>query len=197
MRLVSIILRSVNGDGMKTLVSNLRGRCLFDVAVKAQIDGLISVQAEDFNDTCLEKFIKGGIIRVEGRNPIEAARKIAEVIRGAKKHGEVYVAFDGSDLGGLLSFLAHREGVDGIYTCFGDSAVRLPPLKLDISDTRLRILEALEEESLNAVLIARKVGISRAMVYKHLSGLMEMGLVEQSQMFDRYSITDAGKLVII
>ncbi|AAB84613.1 MULTISPECIES: ArsR family transcriptional regulator [Methanothermobacter] len=184
-------------DVMKTLVSNLRGRCLFDVAMKTQIDGLISIQTGEVNDSCLEKFVKGGIVRIDTQDPIEAARRISEVIRGARKHGEVYVASDGDGLGGILSFVAHREGVDAIYTCFGESAVRLPPLKMDISDTKLRILEALEEESLNAVLLSRKVGISRAMVYKHLSALMDMGLVKQSQMFERYSITGAGKLVII
>ena len=184
-------------DIMKTLVSNMRGRCLFDVAMKTQIDGLISIQTGDVNDSGLEKFVKGGIVRIDTQNPIEAAKRISEVIRGAKKHGEVYVASDGEEIGGILSFVAHREGVDAIYTCFGESAVRLPPLKMDISDTKLRILEVLEEDSLNAVLISRKVGISRAMVYKHLSALMDMGLVKQSHMFDRYSITRAGKLVII
>ena len=182
---------------MKTLVSNLRGRCLFDAAMKTQIDGLISVQSENFNDSCLEKFIKGGVIVIDTQNPVKAAKKISEVIRGAKKHGEVYVAADGSGLGSILSFIGYRKCVDAVYTCFADSAVRMPPLKLDISDTKLRILEALENESLNAVLISREVGISRAMVYKHLAGLIEMGLVKQSEMFDRYSITDAGKLVII
>lgn len=47
-------------DVMKTLVSNLRGRCLFDVAMKTQIDGLISIQTGEVNDSCLEKFVKGG-----------------------------------------------------------------------------------------------------------------------------------------
>ena len=34
------------------------------------------------------------------------------------------------------------------------------------------------------------------MVYRN-TRLIEMGLVKQSEMFDRYFITDAGKLVII
>jgi len=185
------------GDIVKTLVTNLKGRCLFDVTMKTQIDGLICIQTDEIKDPCLDKFIKGGTVRIETQNPLEACIKITEVIRGAKKHGEVYVAFDGGSIGALLSFVANKEGAHGIYTCFQDQAFQLPCLKLDLSDTRLRILEVLDDDNLTAISIGNKVGISRAMVYKHLSGLMELGLIKQTQMFEKYSITKAGKMVII
>ena len=145
----------------------------------------------------MKNSLRGGIVRIDTQDPIEAARRISEVIRGARSMERFMWPLMVTDLGGILSFVAHRGGCGCHLHMFGESAVRLPPLKMDISDTKLRILEALEEESLNAVLLSRKVGISRAMVYKHLSALMDMGLVKQSQMFERYSITGAGKLVII
>ncbi len=190
-------MRSIYGGFMKTLITNLRGRCLFDVTMKNEIDGLISIQNEIFDDSCLEKFVKGGVIRIDTENPLKACHKISEVIKGAKKHGKVYVAYNGDDVGGLLAFIAYKEGVDAAFTCFRETSIRLPLLKLDISDTKSKILEVLEEDSLTAIQIGKKVGISRAMVYKHLSNLIEMGLVKQAPFLDKYSITKTGKLVII
>ncbi|BAW31013.1 conserved hypothetical protein [Methanothermobacter sp. MT-2] len=182
---------------MKTLITNLRGRCLFDVTMRNKIDGLILVQSEKFDDLSLEKFVKGGLIKIETEDPLKACYKMCEVIRGAKKHGEVYVAYNGDDLGGLLALAAFKEGVDAIFTCFRETSVRLPIPRLDISDSKLRILEVLEDENLTAVEIAKRVGVSRAMVYKHLSDLIEMGLVKQSHLLEKYSITKAGKFVTI
>ncbi len=181
---------------MKTLVTTLKGKCLFDVSMKTQIDGLICIQRESEKDSCLDKFIKGGSVQIDTDNPLEAYEKISNVIRGAKKHGEVYVGYNGNDLGVLLGFVANKEGVDAVYTCFENESLRLPLLKMDISGTRFKILEALDEENLNAVSIGKKIGISRAMVYKHLAGLLDLGLVKQSQMFEKYAITKAGKMVI-
>lgn len=182
---------------MKTLISNLKGKCLFEVSMKTQIDGLICIHTDPSDNSCLDKFIKGGSVRIEPEDPLEVCQKITRVIRGAKKHGEVYVGYDGGPLGSLLGFIANKEGVDGVYVCLNNESIRLPALKMDISDTRLRILETLEKENLTAISIGKKVGISRAMVYKHLAGLLDLGLVKQAQMFEKYSITKAGKIVII
>ncbi|MCC7550241.1 MAG: winged helix-turn-helix domain-containing protein, partial [Methanobacterium sp.] len=89
------------------------------------------------------------------------------------------------------------EGVNGIFTCFGEKVVRLPPLQLKISETRLKILEMLTHGDLNAVEIGKKVEISRAMVYKHLNGLIDMGLVKRSNSLEKYSITDAGMMIML
>lgn len=187
----------MRGDIMRTLVTNLKGRCLFDVSMKSQIDGLICVQSDEVTEPCLDKYIKGGTVRIENQDPLEVCEKITNIIRGAKKHGEVYVAFDGDFIGALLSFAANKEGVDAIFACFQEKSFRLPGMKMDISETRLKILEVLDSENCTAITIGKKVGISRSMVYKHLSNLIEMGLIKQSQMFEKYSITKAGKMVII
>ena len=48
-----------------------------------------------------------------------------------------------------------------------------------------------------AILISKNVGISRAMVYKHIKSLMDDGLVGQTHQYEKYFLTDAGKMVII
>jgi len=182
---------------MRTLITNLKGKCLLEVSMKIQVDGLISIHEKESGDSSLDKYFKGGEIVINSNDPLEACKKISKIIQGAKTHGEVYVGFNGDSLGPLLNFMANKEEVDGIFICYNEEAVRLPNLKLELSKTRLKILEVLDEENLTAISIGKKVGISRAMVYKHLAGLIENGLVEQSQLFEKYNITPTGQLVII
>lgn len=182
---------------MKTLISNLRGQCLFDASVKIQADGIISLHEGKFRRTEIDSFLKGGEILIETDDPKEACEKISEVIKGAKKHGDVYVAIGSGSIGPLMSFVANKENVNGIFTCYKDNVIRIPPLKMDISKSRLKILKLLYPEDLTAIEIGKNIGISRAMVYKHLNGLIEMGLVKRSHLFEKYSINNAGILAII
>ncbi len=186
-----------SGDGMRTLITNLKGKCLLEVSMKIQVDGLITIHEKGSGESSLDKYFKGGEILIDSVDPLDVCKKISKIIQGAKTHGEVFVGFNGDGLGPLLSFMANKEEVDGIFICYNEEAVRLPNLKLELSKTRMKILEALNEENLTAISIGQKVGISRAMVYKHLTGLVENGLVEQSQLFEKYSITPTGQLVII
>ena len=144
--------------------------------------------------TDLDSLLKGGEIRIDTEDPYDALTRILDIIRGAKIHGDVFVAYGTGGIGPLLNFAANREGVAGIFTCFGEKVVRLPPLQLKISETKLRILKLLTLGDFNAVEIGKKVEISRAMVYKHLNGLIEMGMVKRSDSMEKYSITDAGML---
>ncbi len=184
----------VEDDFMKTLITNLRGQCLFNVSMKTQPEGLISVNHGKHRKTELDSLLKGGEIIIDTEDPHDALKRILDIIRGAKIHGDVFVAFGSGDIGPLLNFAANYEGVDGIFTCFGEKVVRLPPLDLKISKPRHKILKILNQKDLTAAEIGNKVGISRAMVYKHLNGLIEMGLVKRSHSMEKYSITDAGML---
>ncbi|MGC9516523.1 MAG: helix-turn-helix domain-containing protein [Methanomicrobiales archaeon] len=182
---------------MRTLITNLNGKCLLAVSMKIQVDGLISIHSKESGKESLDKYFKGGEILIDTIDPLDACKKISKIIQGAKTHGEVFIGFNGDDLGPLLSFMANKEEVDGIFICYDEEAFRIPLLKLELSKTREKILKVLNEENLTAINIGKKVGISRAMVYKHLSGLIENGLVEQSQLYEKYSITPTGKMVII
>ena len=73
----------------------------------------------------------------------------------------------------------------------------MPKLSLNLSETKIKILKTLEESEQTAILIGKNVGISRAMVYKHINSLMEDGLVGQTKQYEKYSLTNAGKMVII
>lgn len=182
---------------MRTLITNLKGQCLFNASMKTQAEGLIILSGKIHRKTELDKFIKGGEINIETEDPIEICARISEIINGAKKHGEVFIAHGGGGLGSLLNFVANKEGVNAIFSCYNDSIIQIPVMKLDISKTRLKILEFLSSQDLNALEIGEKVNISRAMVYKHLSGLMDSGLVEKSKFFEKYAITSAGRIAII
>jgi CRISPR-associated protein Csa3 len=181
---------------MKTLITNLRGQCLFNVSMKTQPDGLIILHYGKHRKTELDSFLKGGEIRIDTDDPQEALNQILEIIRGAKIHGDVYVAYGSGDIGPLLNIAANLEEVVGIFTCFGEKVVRFPPFQLKISKTRLKIMKMLNHNDFTAAEIGREVGISRAMVYKHLNGLINLGLVKRSHSMEKYSITDAGMLAM-
>ncbi|MGF7118813.1 ArsR family transcriptional regulator [Methanobacterium oryzae] len=182
---------------MRTLITNLKGQCLFNASMKTQAEGVIILIDKGHRKTELDKFIKGGEIKIESEDPIKICSKISEVINAAQKHGEIFIAHGGDGLGSLLNFVANKEGVNAIFSCYNNKIIRVPVLKLDVSKTRLKILEFLSNEDLSAVEIGEKATISRAMVYKHLAGLMDMGLVEKSRFFEKYAITQAGKIAII
>ena len=182
---------------MRTLITNLKGQCLFNASMKTQAEGLIILKDKSRRKTELDKFIKGGKISIENEDPIEICVRISEIINGAKKHGEVFIASGGDDLGPLLNFVANKEGVDAIFICYNDKIIRIPLMKLNISEKKFKILEFLAGSDLSAVEIGKKANISRSMVYKHLAGLMDCGLVEKSRFFEKYAITDAGRITII
>lgn len=181
---------------MKTLITNLRGQCLFNASMKTQPDGLISLHDNKKQKTELESFLKGGEIIIESEDMLKSCQKIADVIKGAQKHGQVLVAFGSGEIGPLLNFVANLEEVDELYTCYGKKIIRLPILKLDLSQSRLKILELLSEQELKAMEIGRIIGISRPMTYKHLNFLIDNGLVKKSSRLERYTITLAGRLTI-
>ena len=182
---------------MRTLITNLKGQCLFNASMKTQAEGVIILSGKHHRKTELDKFIKGGEIVIETEDPLLICKRISEIIKGAKKHGEIFIAFGGDGLGSLLNFVANKEGVNAILSCYNDKIIRLPGLKLDISKTRQKIMEFLSYEDLTAAEIGKKSDISRAMVYKHLAGLMDRGLVEKSKYFEKYAITQAGMMAII
>jgi CRISPR-associated protein Csa3 len=182
---------------MRTLITNLKGQCLFNASMKTQAEGVIILRGKHRRRTELNKFIKGGEIKIETEDPVEICKEIYKVINAAKKHGEIFVAYGGDDLGSLLNFVANKEGINAIFSCHNEKVIRIPLLKLDLSKTKQKILEVLANEDLSAAEIGKSVNISRAMVYKHLAGLMDRGLVKKSRLFEKYAITQAGRIVII
>ncbi len=110
---------------------------------------------------------------------------------------EVYVATDGEFIGSILNFVANKEDVNSIYYYFNNQIIHMPKLSLNMSKTKLKILKTLQDGDQTAILIGKNVSISRSMVYKHINSLMEEGLVAQRKQYEKFYLTDAGRMLII
>ena len=182
---------------MKILISNLKGRELLDIALKNRIDKLISVYSNYNETSLLDQYMTKENIKVSTTNALEASKQLTDLIRNAKEGNEIYVATDGNFLGSMLNFAANKEGADFIYYCFDNQVIQMPRLSINLSKTKMKILETLDESEQTAILIGKNVGISRAMAYKHINNLMEEGLVGQTKQYEKYYLTNAGKMLII
>ncbi len=182
---------------MKILISNLKGKELMDIALKNGIDKLISVYMNYNETSLLDQYMTKENIKISTTNAIEASKQLTDIIRKSKEGNEIYVATDGNFVGSILNFVANKEGANHIYYCFYDQAIQMPKLSINLSETKMKILKTLEESEQTAILIGKNVGISRAMVYKHINSLMETGLVGQTKQYEKYYLTNAGKMAII
>ena len=182
---------------MKVLISNLKGKELLEIAMKNQIDKLISVYLNYNETSLLDQYMTKENIKVSTTNAIDACKQLTDLIRKQKGENEIYVATDGNFLGSILNFVANKEGADYIFYSFNDQSIQMPRLSLNLSETKLKILKSLDESEQTAILIGKNVGISRAMAYKHINSLMEDGLVGQRKQYEKYYLTNAGKMVII
>ena len=152
----------------------------------------------NYNETSLlDQYMTKENIKISTANAIEAAKQLTDIIRNSEEGNEIYVATDGNFIGSILNFVANKEGVNYIYYCFDNQAIQMPKLSLNLSETKIKILKTLEESEQTAILIGKNVGISRAMVYKHINSLMEEGLVGQTKQYEKYYLTNAGKMAII
>ena len=165
--------------------------------MKNRIDKLISVYMNYNETSLLDQYMTKENIKVSTTNAIEATKQLTQIIRNSKEGNEIFVATDGNFIGSILNFVANKEGADHIYYCFNDQAIQMPRLNINLSTTKLEILKTLAESEQTAILIGKNVGISRAMVYKHIHSLMEEGLVGQTKQYEKYYLTNAGKMVII
>ena len=182
---------------MKILISNLKGKELVEIAMKNQIDKLISLYSNYNETSLLDQYMTKENIKVSSTNAIDACKQLCDLIRKQSDDDEIYIATDGNFLGSILNFAANKEGADFIFYSFNDQIIQMPRLSINLSDTKLKILKSLNESEQTAILISKNVGISRAMVYKHIKSLMDDGLVGQTHQYEKYFLTDAGKMVII
>lgn len=181
---------------MRTLISNLKGKELFEVSMKNNIDKLISIYTTYNQNSLFDKYMEKENLKVGTTNPLELCQLLTKTIKKYKNEGEVYVATDGDFIGSILNFTANKENVDVIYYCFNNQIIQMPKLNITLSKTKLKILKVLNEEEQTAILIGKKIGISRSMVYKHITSLIKEGLVGQTKRYEKYFLTDAGKMII-
>ncbi len=189
---------NTKSDKMRILISNLKGKALLNIAMKNGVDKLISVYSTYNETSLLDQYITKENIKLETTNAIEACQRLTEITRRAiNEADEVYVATDGEFIGSILNFVANKEDVNSIYYYFNNQIIHMPKLSLNMSKTKLKILETLQEGDQTAILIGKHVSISRSMVYKHINSLMEEGLVAQRKQYEKFYLTDAGRMLII
>lgn len=182
---------------MKILISNLKGKDLVEIAMKNQIDKLISVYSNYNETSLLDQYMTKENIKISTTNAIDACKQLTDIIRHQNTDDEIFVATDGNFLGSMLNFVANKEAADYIFYSFNNQIIQMPRLSINLSQTKMKILKSLNETEQTAILIGKNVGISRAMVYKHINSLMEDGLVGQTKQYEKYYLTNAGKMLII
>ena len=106
---------------------------------------------------------------------VDIARDVVDVIEEEKAHGRnIIVNITGArktqSLGALYGAYARRELVEKVVyiTEEDNEVIELPLLSFDLSKTKKRILEEINKGEVSVRNLAKRVGISRAMIY-HLS----------------------------
>lgn len=135
-------------------------------------------------------------VKTEVYNIVEIARKTVDLIEMQPKDDEIYVNITSGRktkaIGLLFGAYARISRIKKImyFPEEKDSEpVLLPKLRFNLNESQKKILETLESGKFdNYVELSEKVDISRAMLYRTIKELEDMGLVEGVK------LTDAGKI---
>ena len=135
-------------------------------------------------------------VKTEVYNIVEIARKTVDLIEMQPKDDEIYVNITSGRktkaIGLLFGAYARISRIKKImyFPEEKDSEpVLLPKLQFNLNESQKKILETLESGKFdNYVELSEKVDISRAMLYRTIKELEDMGLVEGVK------LTDAGKI---
>ncbi len=127
---------------------------------------------------------------------VDVARKAVEIIDMQPKDDEIYVNITSGRktkaIGLLFGAYARYSAVKKIMYFpeeKGSSVVYLPKLQFQLNESQKRVLEYLEKGGFTTLMdLSEKIDISRAMLYRNIKELEEMGLVEELK------LTDAGKI---
>jgi len=132
---------------------------------------------------------------------VDIARDVVDVIEEEKAHGRnIIVNITGArktqSLGALYGAYARRELVEKVVyiTKEDNEVIELPLLSFDLSKTKKRILEEINKGEVSVRNLAKRVGISRAMIYHHIRELKERGFIDDEE---GLRITTAGELAIL
>jgi len=135
-------------------------------------------------------------VKTEVYNIVEIARKTVDLIEMQPKDDEIYVNITSGRktkaIGLLFGAYARISRIKKImyFPEEKDSEpVLLPKLQFNLNESQKKILETLESGKFdNYVELSEKVDISRAMLYRTIKELEDMGLVEGVK------LTDAGRI---
>ena len=136
------------------------------------------------------------VVKTEVYDIVEVAGKAVEVIDLQPKDDEIFVNITSGRktkaIGLLFGAYARARRIKKIiyYPEEKDSLpVYLPKLQFHLNESQKKVLEYLEEKEFTSLMdLSEKIDISRAMLYRNIKELEEMGLVEDLK------LTDAGKI---
>lgn len=144
----------------------------------------------------LGRVIDVKVVKTEVYDIVDVARKAVEIIDMQPKDDEIYVNITSGRktkaIGLLFGAYCRAEKVKRIiyYPQERESEpVFLPKLQFNLNVSQKKVLEYLGEGKFSSLMdLSEKIDISRAMLYRNVKELEEMGLV------DDLKLTDAGKI---
>ena len=142
-------------------------------------------------------------IKTEIYDIVKVSEKAVEIIDMQPKDDEIFINITSGRktkaLGLLFAAYARSDRVKKIaYNPEEDknAVVWLPKLSFKLTESQKKVLEALNDEdssNLSFVDLADKIGISRAMLYRNIDELKDMGYISADDQ-GIFRLTDAGKI---
>jgi len=156
------------------------------------------------NASMLKKTV-GSIVSIDlmeiddAKDAYQVAKKALELIGKERKKGKEVILnvcenSKTQPIGLLLAAYASGEKVKKILytTASRNNIVHIPKVGINLSGPKKTLLQAIAKNpDKNISQISRKIHKTRAIIYRHLAELEEMGLVDEN-----YEITEAGVLVL-
>lgn len=143
-------------------------------------------------------FIKVSTVETELYDIPKITEDCVRVIDGCPIDGTIYINVTPSrktqSLGLLFAAYKRINLIEAIHYYMEDQVgiIDLPKLSFDLTESQkdlLNVLFKLEGEYENLTKLAEKTGISRAMLYKNINSLQEMGFITKDKTF---KLTKAG-----
>ncbi|MBT4805641.1 CRISPR locus-related DNA-binding protein [Candidatus Woesearchaeota archaeon] len=136
------------------------------------------------------------VVKTEVYDIVAIATKAVEIIDMQPKDDQIFVNITSGRktkaIGLLFGAYARPSRVKKILYYpeeKGELPVFLPKLQFQLNESQKKVLEYLEEKKFTSLMVlSEKIDISRAMLYRNIKELEEMGLVEDLK------LTDAGKI---
>lgn len=150
----------------------------------------------DLIKNSLGRVVDVKVVKTEVYDIVDIARKAVEIIDMQPKDDEIYVNVTSGRktkaIGLLFGAYTRSSKVKKIlyYPEEKDALqVSLPILQFKLTESQKKVLEYLENGTFSTLMdLSEKIDISRAMLYRGIKELEEMGLVENLK------LTDAGKI---
>jgi CRISPR locus-related DNA-binding protein len=141
------------------------------------------------------------VVKTDVYNIVEIAKKCVEIIDLQPKEDRIYINITSGRktkaLGLLFASYARNNRIERIGYDPEEkenNVIFLPKLSFKLNDSQKKILEFIEEGDIKGKSysdLADEIGLSRAMLYRTLDELREMGFVDTSE---ELRLTDAGKI---